>query len=51
MNVAQISRRVIARSESDEAIQRGAAELDYFAEFIIGTATSGRTRWLAMTVP
>ena len=41
---------VIARSGSDEAIQILAhAALDCFAEFIIGPATSGRTRWLAMT--
>jgi hypothetical protein len=41
---------VIARSGSDETIQILArAALDCFAEFIIGPATSGRTRWLAMT--
>jgi len=34
---------------SDEAIQRFAAALDCFAELVIGPATSGRTRWLAMT--
>jgi len=34
---------------SDEAIQNGAAALDCFAEPVIGPATSGRTRWLAMT--
>ena len=40
---------VIARSERDEAIQGGAAELDCFAELVIGPATSGRARWFAMT--
>jgi hypothetical protein len=43
---------VIARSDSDEAIQfstRATELLDCFVEFIIGPATSGRTRWLAMT--
>jgi hypothetical protein len=39
---------VIARSDSDEAILP-CELLDCFAEFIIGPATSGRTRWLAMT--
>jgi len=34
---------------SDEAIQNGTAALDCFAELVIGPATSGRTRWLAMT--
>jgi len=29
--------------------QNGAAALDCFAELVIGPATSGRTRWLAMT--
>jgi hypothetical protein len=33
----------------DEAIQPWRANLDCFAEFTIGPATSGRTRWLAMT--
>jgi hypothetical protein len=42
---------VIARSESDEAIQSGTSRLDCFAELVIGPATSGRTRWLAMTSP
>jgi hypothetical protein len=40
---------VIARSESDEAILFDNTRLDWFAEFNIGPATSGRTRWLAMT--
>ena len=40
---------VIARSDSDEAIQNGTAVLDCFAEPVIGPATPGRTRWLAMT--
>jgi hypothetical protein len=35
---------------SDEAIQHGAATLDCFAELVIGPATSGRTRWLTMTM-
>jgi pimeloyl-[acyl-carrier protein] methyl ester esterase len=36
---------------SDEAIQTVSAvkSLDCFAEFIIGPAQAGRTRWLAMT--
>ena len=38
------------RGAKDEAIQLGAAELDCFAEPVIGPATSGRTRWLAMTL-
>jgi hypothetical protein len=33
---------------SDEAIQ--CFLLDCFAELVIGPATSGRTRWLAMTI-
>jgi hypothetical protein len=41
---------VIARSVSDEAIQHLLQLLDCFAEFIIGPTTSGRTRWLAMTI-
>ncbi len=42
---------VIARSDSDEAIQLlMQAALDCFAEPVIGPATSGRTRWLAMTI-
>jgi hypothetical protein len=41
---------VIARSpKGNEAIQNGAAALDCFAELVIGPATSGRTRWLAVT--
>jgi hypothetical protein len=40
---------VIARSVSDEAIQCDSEGLDCFAELVIGPATSGRTRWLAMT--
>jgi hypothetical protein len=33
----------------DEAIQTGGVgKLDCFAEPVIGPATSGRTRWLAM---
>ena len=40
---------VIARSVSDEAIQSSAKLPDCFAEPVIGAATSGRTRWLAMT--
>ena len=51
---------VIARSVSDEAIQTAVqnlwptlvnrtARLVCFAELVIGPATSGRTRWLAMT--
>ena len=36
-------------SRGDEAIQFPHAELDCFAELVIGPATSGRTRWLAMT--
>jgi hypothetical protein len=35
--------------QSDEAIQNGVAALDCFAELVIGPATSGRARWLAMT--
>src|SRR5665213_1415869 len=35
---------------SDEAIHNGTATLDCFAEPAIGPATSGRTRWLAMTL-
>ena len=34
---------------SDEAIQTFKDRLDCFAEPVIGSATSGRTRWLAMT--
>src|SRR5579864_5932855 len=34
---------------SDEAIQPGVAALDCCAELVIGPATSGRTRWRAMT--
>jgi hypothetical protein len=40
---------VIARSDSDEAIQSHISDLNCFAELVIGPATSGRTRWLAMT--
>jgi hypothetical protein len=35
---------------SDEAIQNLHRRLDCFAEPVIGPATSGRTRWLAMTM-
>src|SRR6516165_11395134 len=34
---------------SDGAIRRTRGRLDCFVEFIIGPATLGRTRWLAMT--
>jgi hypothetical protein len=40
----------VIEERSDEAIQRCGAVLDCFAEPVIGPATSGRTRWLAMTV-
>ena len=35
---------------SDEAIQNLCRPLDCFVELVIGPATSGRTRWLAMTI-
>jgi hypothetical protein len=34
----------------DEAIQNFKVALDCFAELVIGPATLGRTRWLAMTM-
>ena len=42
---------VIARSPERATKQSrfGASDLDCFAELVIGPATSGRTRWLAMT--
>jgi hypothetical protein len=44
-------RIVIARSlKGDEAIHDFATDMDCFAEPVIGPATSGRTRWLAMTI-
>jgi hypothetical protein len=46
--VSSISNRH-CEQRSDEAIQNGGAALDCFAELVIGPATSGRTRWLAMT--
>jgi hypothetical protein len=35
--------------KGDEAIHNFAPDMDCFAEPVIGPATSGRTRWLAMT--
>jgi hypothetical protein len=35
---------------SDEAIQGVVTGLDCFVEPVIGPATSGRARWLAMTI-
>jgi hypothetical protein len=40
---------VIARSGATKQSRCLRLPLDCFAEFIIGPATSGRTRWLAMT--
>jgi hypothetical protein len=39
---------VIARSEATKQFRRS-HRTDCFAELVIGPATSGRTRWLAMT--
>jgi hypothetical protein len=44
-----MSSRRHCEERSDEAIQLPGTELDCFAELVIGPATSGRTRWLAMT--
>jgi hypothetical protein len=41
---------VIARSESDEAIQNNDSRLDCFAEPVIGPRDFARVRWLAMTM-
>src|ERR1700758_2630079 len=42
---------VIARSEATkQSRSRCTRPLDCFAELVIGPATSGRTRWLAMTM-
>ena len=43
---------VIVRSEATSnpgGLTASASHLDCFAELVIGPATSGRTRWLAMT--
>src|SRR5208282_1680188 len=40
---------VIARSVATKQSRTSVAGLDCFAEPVIGPATSGRTRWLAMT--
>ena len=40
---------VVARSEATKQSRRIAGLPDCFAEPVIGPATSGRTRWLAMT--
>ena len=39
---------VVARSEATKQSRRIAGLPDCFAEPVIGPATSGRTRWLAM---